>query len=355
MLFRSGPGPGGFGGPGPMPGAGMPPGGGFGGPGPLPGAGMPPPAYQPPAYQPPMGQPAYQPPMPMGQPMGQPMAPPYLASRTAARAGAPRDPYADGLRLVLIVFGALLIVSFVAPLTLHGKTVFRWDLLKGDGGAIAKFDQVYLAAAGVLALVFGIVSLANVPRGLLAAVLGLVPLALHFVVDDLKNAPKIRWQEIVEFVGFLTLVPGLLLRHEYKSQMLPRILATIGALCILLPLLVPEGGADPKIKMIIDSIGKAPGKAKVIALLQLYPVVLAALALLCWLPAPSTGGAKIIAWMIIVTGVVLSYGTLLVMGHIGEVVKRDFNGALFGGWVIAAWLAFIGYGLATVLGKNLEH
>ena len=83
--------------------------------------------------------------------------------------------------------------------------------------------------------------------------------------------------------------------------------------------------------------------------------MLAALALLCWLPAPSTGGAKIIAWMIIVTGVVLSYGTLLVMGHIGEVVKRDFNGALFGGWVIAAWLAFIGYGLATVLGKNLEH
>jgi hypothetical protein len=338
---------GGYGGPGPMPGAGMPP-GGFGGPGPMPGAGMPP-AYQPPAYQPP----PYQPPMPMGQPA--PMAPPYLASRTAARAGAPRDPYADGLRLVLIIFGALLIASFVAPLSLHGKTVFRWDLLKGDGGAIAKFDQVYLAAAGVLALVFGLVSLANVPRGLLAAVLGLVPLALHFVVDDLKNAPKIRWQEIVEFVGFLTLVPGLLLRSEYKSQMLPRILATVGALCILLPLLVPEGGADPKIKLIIDGIGKAPGKAKVVALLQLYPVVLAALSLLCWLPAPSTGGAKIVAWMLIVTGVVLSYGTLLVMGHIGEVVKRDFNGVLFGGWVIAAWLAFIGYGLATVLGKNLEH
>lgn len=373
------PGAGGFGGPGsgqpggmppgPMPGAGMPPGGGFpppysGGPapgggfagGPLPGAGMPP-GQQPPAYQPPYQPPAYQPP-PMQQPMmQQPMmqqAPPYLASRTAARAGAPREPFADGLRLVLIIFGALLIAAFVAPLTLHGKTVFRWDVLSGEGGAVAKFDQIYLAAAGVLALVFGAVSLANVPRGLLAAVLGLAPIALHFVLD-LKDAPKFRWQEVVEFAALLTLVPGLMLRSEYRSQMLPRLLVTIGAVCVLLPMLVPEGGADPKVKMIIDGIGKAEGKAKILAILQLYPVVLAALALLCWLPAPSSGGAKIIAWMFIVGAVVATYTALLVMGHIGDVVKRSFSDTLFGGWVIAAWVAFIGYGLATVLGKNLEH
>ncbi|MBK9035584.1 MAG: hypothetical protein IPL61_30725 [Myxococcales bacterium] len=332
------PGPGGF----------PPPGGGYGAPGgfapqggPLPGAGMPPPAYAPPPMQQPM------PPM-------QPMSPPYLASRTAARAGAPRDPYADGLRLVLIVFGALLVAAFVAPLSLGDKTVFRWDVLSGNGSGVAKFDQVYLAAAGVLALVFGMVSLANVPRGLLAAVLGLTPIALHFVLG-MKDAPKFRWQEIAQFVGLITLVPGLLLRQEYRSQMLPRLLTTIGALCVLLPLLIPEGGGDPKIKMIIDGISKASGKGKVLALLQLYPVVLAALALLCWLPAPSSGAAKVLAWMFIVSGVVATYVTLLVMGHIGAVVKRDFSSMLFGGWIVAAWIGFIGYGLATVLGKNLEH
>ena len=283
-----------------------------------------------------------------------PMAPPYLASRTAARAGAPSEPFADGMRMVLILFGALLIASFVAPVALSPKTVFHWDIFKSEAGAILKFDTVYVAAAGVLALVFGLVSLANVPRGLLAAVLGLTPIALHFVVDDVKNAPKIEWQNIVHFVGALTLVAGLMLRSEYKSQMLPRLLTTIGALCVLLPMLIPHHGSPP-IKGVIDGISHAPGKAKVLAILKLYPVVLAALALLCWLPAPATGGAKVIAWLFILGGVVVGYTTLLVQGHIGATVKGNFAGSLLGGWEVGAWTAFLGYGLATVLGKNLEH
>ena len=284
------------------------------------------------------------------------MSPPYLASRTAARAGAPREPYADGLRLVLIIFGVLLIAAFLAPLAMGDKMVFRWDVLKAPGvGAIAKFDQVYLMAAGILALVFGLVPLATVPRGALAAVLGLAPLALHFVVDDLKNAPAIKWQEIVGFVGLLTLVPGLLLREEYRSQLLPRILTTVGALCVLLPLLVPSGGGDPPIKTIIDAVGKSPGKLKVLAILQLWPVIIAALSLLCWLPAPSSAAAKILAWLVIITAVVYGYTSLLIAGHLGAAIKANLNEALLGGWVIAAWIAFIGYGAATVLGKNLEH
>ncbi len=352
--FPGGPGPGGppnpmgpgFGpGPAPLPGAGMgpggmPPGGGYPpapAPSPMPGAGMGPGGgYMAPAYAPPA-----------------PLTPPYLASRTAARAGAPREPYADGLRLVLIVFGALLLLAFAAPLALEPKVVFRWDLLSGEAAASVKFDHIYLAAAGVLALVFGLVPLANVPRGLLAAVLGLTPIAFHFVLE-LKDAPKFRWQEIVEFVGMLTLVTGLLLRHEYRSQMLPRLLATIGALCVLVPLLVPEGG-DPPVKALIDGVSAASGKAKVIAVLKLYPLILALLSLLVWLPAPSSGGAKVLAWLVITTAVVAIYTQLLVAGHIGDVVKRSFNDALLSGWVLAAWLAFIGYGGATVLGKNLEH
>ena len=414
-----GPNPG-FGGPGPLPGAGMPPGasGGFGGPGPLPGAGMPPGAsggfggmppgggmpgggmpgpgmpgpgmppgggygapggfqpppaggFQPGGFQPPPAggfQPppagGFQPPpaggfqpAPMPMPMAPaPMAPPYLASRTAARAGAPREPYAEGLRLVLIIFGVLLLLAFIAPMSTAGKMVFRWDLLKAPGvGAIAKFDQVYLAAAGILALVFGLVPLATVPRGALAAVLGLTPLALHFVVDDIKDAPSFRWQDLVTFVSLCTLVPGLLLRQEYRSQLLPRILVTVGALGILIPLLVPEKGGDPEIKQIIDAISKSPGKLKVLAILKLWPVIIAFLSLMCWLPAPSSGAAKVLAWLFILTIVVFGYTAMILAGHIGTALKANLNELLLGGWVFAAWLAFIGYGAATVIGKNLEH
>jgi hypothetical protein len=63
---------------------------------------------------------------------------------------------------------------------------------------------------------------------------------------------------------------------------------------VLVPLLVPLHGGDPKIKGIIDAISKIPGKGKVMAILQLWPVIIAALSLLCWLPAPSSGASKIL-------------------------------------------------------------
>ncbi|MEZ4398558.1 MAG: hypothetical protein R3B06_00960 [Kofleriaceae bacterium] len=345
---------------GPMPGAGMPPGGGYGG-GPMPGAGMPPGGYGGGAMPGPMpGGPMPGAGMPPGggyanpMPPQQPMQPPYLASRTAARAGAPQDPYAEGLRLVLITFGILLLVAFVAPLALKPSAVFRWDVLSKAGGTLGKFDHIYLAAAGVLALVFGFVPLANAPRGMLAAGLGLLPLLLHFVVDDLKDAKQFQWQQVAGFVGMVTLVPGLLLRQEYRSQLLPRILTTVGALCVLVPLLVPSHGEIP-LKQIVSMISHAPGKAKIAGLVAMYPVILAMVALLCWLPAPTSGGAKVIAWLIITVMVVATYTNLLVVGHIGATVKASFYGSLLAGWVAAAWLALVGYGLATVFGKHLEH
>ena len=36
-------------------------------------------------------------------------------------------------------------------------------------------------------------------------------------------------------------------------------------------------------------------------------------------------------------------------------VKASPNLALMAPWELAAWVAFIGYGIATIFGKNLEH
>jgi hypothetical protein len=337
---------------------------GMGGPPPgfqQPGMGGPPPGYQQPGMQQPgyqqpgMPQPGYQQPgMPqpgMAYPSGG--APPYLASRSAARADAPFEPYNDTVRTVLIVFGVLLLAAFVVPMALEPKLGFRWDILKGEGvPALIKFQNIYFAAAGTLALVFGLVPLATVPRGALAAVLGVIPLGIALVQH--LQGPKVQWQVLVSFAGALTLVPGLLLRQEYRSAALGRILTTVGVLCILLPLVVPDHGVIP-LKAGFTAIGDAPGKAKVTAILKLLPLILALLSLMVWMPAPSSAGAKVIAWLFIVQSVIIGYATLIVRGHLGDVIKVDLNNSLLSGWTTAAWLALIGYGLATVLGKNLEQ
>ncbi|MBZ0231212.1 MAG: hypothetical protein K8M05_02605, partial [Deltaproteobacteria bacterium] len=336
--------------------------------------GGPPPGYNPqpmggppPGYNPqPMGgpPPGYNP-QPMGgynpQPMGgmpghgAPMNPPYLASRTAARVGAPVEPYKDGIKLVLIMFGVALLIAGAMPFTIEPAVTFRWDALSAEGvPALEKFNLIYVSAAAILALVFGLVPLATVPRGALTAVLGLVPLVLG-LVTYLKDAKEVQWQVIVIFVSALTIVPGLLLRQEYRSQMLPRIIATIGAVCVLVTLLVPEGGGDPPLVGMFEAIGDAPGKAKVTAILGLVPFGLAIATLLVWIPPPSSAGAKVVAWLWILNAVYTGYVALLVKGGIGDVIKATPNAALMLPWVMAAWAAFIGYGLATILGKNLEH
>jgi hypothetical protein len=136
--------------------------------------------------------------------------------------------------------------------------------------------------------------------------------------------------------------------------MLGRILATVGVLCIVLPLVVPEGGVVP-LKAVFTAIGDAPGKHKVLAIFKLTPLILALLSLLVWMPAPSSAGAKVIAWLFIIHGAVVGYVALVIRGHLGDVIKADLNNALLSGWVAAAWLALLGYGLATVFGKSLEQ
>jgi len=248
-----------------------------------------------------------------------------------------------------------LLIAGAMPFTIEPNLTFRWDALSAEGvPALEKFNLIYVSAAAILALVFGLVPLATVPRGALTAVLGLVPIVLG-LVTYLKDAKEIQWQVIVLFVSALTIVPGLLLRNEYRSQILPRIIATIGAACVLVTMLVPSGGGDPPIVGMFEMIGDAPGKAKVGAILNLVPFGLAIATLLVWIPPPSSAGAKVIAFLWILNAVYTGYVTMLVNGHLGDVIKAAPNAVLMGPWVLAAWSAFIGYGLATILGKNLEH
>lgn len=307
-------------------------------------------------------------PMPMPMPSAPAVAPipsaapPYLASRTAARAGRPIEPWKDSLRLMMFIWGGALIVAFMVPVSTSPDFLFQQII---DGEGTAKLPPLLMAAVGLLSIVLAAIPMSPSPRGLIAGLLGVAGI----VVPELLLLSKGEFglgqiMEIVSLVGYLLVVPGLLLRSEYQDSIMPRIMVTIGALCVLATYLIPQGEGGLPIVGLFEMLIDAPGKAKVGAILFLGPALLALLSLLVWLPAPGSAGSKVFAWLWIMWGAVILYTALLVKGNIGSVVEANPYAALVS-WVAgggfpplsihgAAYLALTGWGLATVFGKKLE-
>lgn len=283
--------------------------------------------------------------------------PPYLTAQTATRAGRPIEPWSDRLRLLMLLWGIGLLAVFATPLQLAPALVFHWTaILEGDGPA--RLPPLTLAAVGLLSVVLAGIPMPPAARGLLAAVLGLagilVPIAL-------AGAPP--WHGLALIVGTLVLVPGLLLRSEYRDAALPRVLVTLGALGVLALFVIPRAGAIPLVGLIRTLIDQAGGQ-KLPAALALGPAVVAVMAMLAWLPGPATGGAKVWVWLVILWGLVTHVAQLVLAGHFVDAVLRAPNLAVVA-WIAGgaspvapalgpAYVVLVGYGLASVLGKQLE-
>ncbi len=358
------PGPGGYGGPppggpggpygGPPPGYGGPPPGGPGGPygGPPPGYGGPPPGGPGPYGGPQQGYGG--PPPGYGHPPTEPVRPlqgqrpPYLASESGRRASNPIEPWAETLKTLMLVFGVLLVACFVAPWRVEpGHTIFSWTILGTSGlPASMKVLPILFAVTGVLAVVLGALPLATQVRAFAAAGIGLAPTIYSAVT------PPFAWQKLVMVIGTVTLVSGLLIRSQYTGAMLGRVMATIGAICVLLVLLIPEGGGDPPLIGAFKALGT---NYTLPALLLIVPAVLALVSLLVWLPGPGHAGAHIIAWVWIVWPVIASILGLVNGENIGAALKGSLDGFLYVPMAAMSWAALVGYGIASVAGKQLEH
>lgn len=279
-------------------------------------------------------------------------APPYLASESAARMGAPAEPWAETLKTIMLVFGVVLVACFVSPWSFGDKLAFSWDTIKSSQDSTQKLIPLLIGGTGLLAVVLSLLPLTVSVRGVAAAFLGVVPIGLQaFLLGELS------WQGAVGFVGFVTLIPGLLLRSEYHGALAARIMVTIGVLCVLAPLLVPSGDTIPLVGL-LKSIGSAPGKAKLIPIIEVVWVLLTLLALLAWLPPPGTAGAKVLAWVFIARPFFDPLvDTLLTadLAQLGPALKAGFFGMLLLPLVLMAWTALNGYGFASVVGKSLEH
>jgi len=339
-----------------------------------PGGGPPPPQqYNPQPYNPPAQQPYNPPaqqynvppqqqygyggggPQPLGihspqqgTPQPIPAAPtPYLGAQTGAASARPIEPWRSSLKLMMIVWGAVLLAAFATPMSTD-PMIFNWDAIIHAPGT-AKVVPLVWAAAGLLSLVLGAIPLAALPRGVLALVLGLagifVPMALH-------PESFSEWKHLVPLVGGLLLVPGLLVRNEYTHSLLSRVLVTIGVVCLLVPYLIPEGGQIPLV-MIFKGLIEAPGEAKIQPILMLGEIVLVVMCLLAWMPGPATAAAKIFAWAVLLYPVLVFVVYLLVKGGIGDIVSKT-PGALMAWAQPVAYAVLIGYGAATVFGKQLE-
>jgi hypothetical protein len=273
--------------------------------------------------------------------------PPYLASQTAARAKHPIEPWNYSLKIWMFIWGALTLAAFATPVS-SDPIGFNWDaILHGEGSA--KLPPLIMAAVGLLSVLIASIPMAAAARGVLAAILGLAGL---FVPMFLRGMPP--WQLLLPFVAMVVLVPGLLARNEYTESLLSRVLVTVGVIALLVPQVIPAGGHIPLVDD-VKGLMDAQGIAKLAPALELGLLVIAVISLLAWMPGPATGGGKVFAWLIILwLTLVLHVGGLVIEGHIGDAVKASPFAATMEWVPFAAYFVLIGYGLATVIGKQLE-
>jgi hypothetical protein len=304
---------------------------------------------------PPPPQQQVQPPRVMPIPAAQP--PPYLASHTASRIGRPIEPWKDSLRLMMFCWGVALLAVFATPLGTSPGMTFNWNQIL-DGAGTARLPPLMFAAVGLLSVIVAGIPMQPAARGLIAAVLGLAGIVVPIA---LVGVPA--WQILISMIGTLVLVPSLLVRSEYRNAAVPRILVTLGALGILLPYLLPHDGAIPLVSLFKQLID-LPGSQKVLPALALGQITIVVMSLLAWLPSPVTGGAMLWAWLLILWGLVIHMTMLVLAGNLAATVKAAPNEAIVS-WIAggasasglalgAAYLVLVGYGLASVIGKQLE-
>jgi hypothetical protein len=274
------------------------------------------------------------------------VTPPYLASQTAARAGRPVEPWKDSLRLWMFIFGGIALAVFAIPLATD-PMVFNWDAIIHAPGK-EKLPPLIWATTGLLGIVCAAVPMQTLPRGLSAGVLGLagalVPMLLMGHLGD-------QWQLVLMAIGAVLLVPGLLVRNEYTDSLTARLMITFGVIFALVPYLVPEHGQIPLVSIFKALIEGQNHMEMIIP--AIANIVIVVLCLLAWMPGPATAGAKVFAWILILFPLAATGLKLAGTSHMTDVITKQ-PGLVLSFVPGIVYAVFLGYGVATVIGKQLE-
>jgi len=244
----------------------------------------------------------------------------------------------------LIVWGILLLAAFAAPVTLSPLT-FNWDAII-HRTARAEIPLMMIGAIGLLGIVVGAIPMPSLARGMFATVLGLSGIVAPIALAGAWPTGMV----VAPVAGLVAAVASLLVRNEYTASIIARLAVTLALAALLLPLLVPQNGAVPIVGLVKSVVH---GDVTTQQITLLITIVLAALSLLVWLPSPATGGAAMFAWLFLLLPLVSHVLAVVLEGDISHILTTPYAG--LAAWVPATgYLAFAGYGLATVFGKVLE-
>ena len=142
-----------------------------------------------------------------------------------------------------------------------------------------------------------------------------------------------------------------------SESSLPRIVVTLCVIAFIVPYVMPEHDTIPLVGL-FKAVMDAPGTQKVGPIVEVVKLALVVMTLLVWMPGPATGGGVMFAWLIlIVVGLGVSLVDIGVKvaldGHALDIVTKTPAALLV--WVIpTACVAFVGYGLAAIIGRQLE-
>jgi hypothetical protein len=262
---------------------------------------------------------------------------------------APVVQGADPLRSVgakMIIFGAMLIVFFAVPTKLDPLT-FNFsmfgDIFGADLGVMLAFLMV--PVIGLLSVVFGFLPLGTMVKGVIAGTLGIAAFAITFAfMADLE------WQFLCGQLGMLVLLTGLVIRGGYRGSLVARILVTLGVLATLAPNLIPNDAGVPLVG-VIQGLGDASTGDLIGAIVHLVSLVLVIAALLAWLPAPASGAASLIYWLLIGLMIAGPLAMLLIDAG-GDAFQAP--GKLLEFAVTVAPYGLASWGLGALLGKSTE-
>jgi hypothetical protein len=248
----------------------------------------------------------------------------------------------------------------VLPLSLDPMT-FMWKILTTGAAMQAKLWPLVLGAGGLLCLLFGLLPVPTAARGIVAAIVGILPFIVMAIAGPPGPAspgalPFGGWMGYALMVGIILAPTGLLLRSQYTTSSLSRILSLIGCGAILVLFLIPQGGTLPVVGML-----RTLGNGGVQLLGTLWLLALAAAAglglILTLIPARASMGTGFFAWVIIAWLFGAMIISLLIIapfsgGSVLPVLKSPATIAMI--FDMLAWPALAAYGLATTFGKSLE-
>jgi hypothetical protein len=293
-----------------------------------------------------------------------PEMPPYLASETGTRMNQPVEPWADQLRGLCNVFGIMCIIAFVAPwIVVGGRMGWSWDFFDAPE-TWAKMLPLFILLTGGAATAIAHMKVTTSVRGAVAAAAGLLPIvilaALAFNAQALAGrggggSGDFDWRVFAQMIGLVAISAGLLVRSKYPGAQLGRFVVTGAAVLILLAYLIPAHGVVP-LSAAFKMLTNAPGAFKLLALYSLGPFFLAVCAMIVWAPPTTTAGATLLAWCGMIY---LPVGLpLAVLAAAGDELGQSFR-MLFVWYhipvTLLAWFVLASFGMATVMGKQLEH